>query len=177
MNKKICAIDTETTGLDMTAKIVELAIVPLTSNFDPDPDCKPFHIYVNPGNEYLHELELPCKALLINGLSRDFISDNGESVSVIPGHIRNWMQKNKISTIEPVAQNWAYDSKMIELLLGFELRSELYGDASPFEGLSLQKLAKHFGIDSGKAHSAVDDALTCAAVYKELIRILHTRSA
>jgi len=127
MNKKICAIDTETTGLDMTAKIVELAIVPLTSNFDPDPDCKPFHIYVNPGNEYLHELELPCKALLINGLSRDFISDNGESVSVIPGHIRNWMQKNKISTIEPVAQNWAYDSKMIELLLGFELMSSYFG--------------------------------------------------
>ena len=188
----ICAIDTETTGLTIDCGIVEIAIVPLLANFEPDPNITPFHLYVNPGTHHLQDLPLPCKAMLINGLSRDKLAQEGIHYSLLAGRILGWMMANQIDKIDPLAQNWAFDAKMLELNLGSDNMAAIFSrhirdakrlaialedrahlddpDAAPlFKSHSLQNLAKQFEIDPGQAHTATADAITCAKVYRHLL--------
>lgn len=181
---QICAIDTETTGLTLDCGIIEIAIIPLTETFEPD-SKRTFHSYVNPGNHHLQDLPMPCKAMLVNGLSRDRIAEEGVPYLLIEGHIREWMAANKIRAIEPVTQNWAFDAKMLECMLHHKPFSEIFdrnvrdtkrlaqaiNDKHPgtFPSTSLQKLAEQLDINPGIAHTAIYDAITCAAVYRELL--------
>jgi len=43
--------------------------------------------------------------------------------------------------------------------------------AAAFERFSLEELARHFGVDRGTAHRALDDARTTFAVFKKLIEL------
>lgn len=193
---RICSVDTETTGLDRrTGAIVELAITPLDRVLNVDHSIAPFYVLVNPGREHLESLPMPCKAMLVNGLSRDKIAAEGVSPSVAVVLLREWMRATETRHIEPLSSNWSYDEKMLDEMMGFQTLSVIFarpardsarvakaindvymriGKPEPFESCSLQALGEHFGLDAGKAHTALDDAMLCASVYRYLVRMLST---
>lgn len=51
----------------------------------------------------------------------------------------------------------------------FPLAWLLLKDNSKFEKYSLSELSKHFGIDQGQAHRAIDDARTTYELFKKLV--------
>lgn len=193
MTATICAIDVETTGLDFrTDDILEIAIIPLTSNYKVDRTRPLFHTIVNPGERALTEMELPSRAMLVNRLSRDVIMDKGVESCHLLALVTHWMKTNDISVMEPLGQFVQFDLKFLEALFGFEqmgifdrnvrctkgfargaadVSNEMqrnnpdWRPANPFDGFKLGQLADHYGTEKGVPHSAVGDAVTAANVY------------
>ena len=189
----ICAIDTETTGLDLQNHIVEIAIVPTTvinKQFVVDEKKRPFSVLVNPGELELHN---GSEALAFNKIGRDTIVKDGIKTGELYPMIKGWMMANGISKITPLAQNWAFDSKMIEKTFTREkmekiihhrahdtLRVAQYWNSmfeiqtgKPlFKSTSLTELAKFFSISNDGAHRAEADCRMTIKVYNELLNLI-----
>jgi DNA polymerase III epsilon subunit-like protein len=194
MSMTICAIDTETTGLDISSDIVEISIVPtkiINKEFVVDKDIRPFSVLVNPGIESLNN---GSEALSFNKIGRDTIIKDGIPTSDLYPMIQGWMMANGITKIKPLAQNWAFDSKLIEKTFSREkmekiiyhraldsLRVAEYWNnvfeietGKPlFQSTSLTSLAKYFNISAEGAHRATNDCVLCIRVYNELMKMLY----
>jgi DNA polymerase III epsilon subunit-like protein len=190
-NMRLCAIDTETTHIDfLKAKAVELTILPLTPEFEPDETIKPLNCLVNPGEM---ELDLGKEALEFNGINRKQILTEGVNSDILGKHIRKWMHTYKITSIEPLAHNWVYDRVVLRNSLSFEdVESIFYrrakdshtaavfvndvykskGKEKPFKKTNLSAMAEYFGMDTKGAHRALKDCLMSAFVYKNLMNMI-----
>lgn len=193
-NMKLCAIDTETTNVDfLKAKVVELSILPLTDNYDPDESIKPLNILVNPGEV---ELDLGKEALSFNKISRESILKEGVNLGTLTAYIKNWMDSYGITSIEPLAHNWIYDRAVLRNSMGFKdveymfyrrakdshtaavFVNDLYkskGLKKPFAKTNLSAMAEFFGMKSEGAHRALQDCLMSAFVYKNLMEMLQVK--
>lgn len=190
-NMKLCAIDTETTHIDfLRAKAVELTILPLTSEFDPDESIKPLNILVNPGEM---ELDLGAEALAFNGIDRKQVLAEGVYCNNLSAHIRNWMDTYGITSIEPLAHNWVYDRVVLRNSMEFKdvesifyrrakdshtaavFVNDLYkfmGKEKPFKKTNLGAMAEFFGMKAEGAHRAYADCVMSAFVYKNLMNMI-----
>jgi len=190
-NMKLCAIDTETTHIDfLKAKAVELTILPLTSEFDPDESIKPLNILVNPGEM---ELDLGAEALAFNGIDRKQVLAEGVYCNNLSAHIRNWMDTYGITSIEPLAHNWVYDRVVLRNSMEFKdvesifyrrakdshtaavFVNDLYksrGKERPFKKTNLSAMAEYFGMNTEGAHRALQDCIMSAFVYKNLMTMI-----
>jgi DNA polymerase III epsilon subunit-like protein len=188
---QLCAIDTETTHIDfLRAKAVELTILPLTEDYEPDQTMKPLNILVNPG---VVELDLGKEALSFNKIDREKILTEGVNSATLTAHIKNWMDENKITSIEPLAHNWIYDRVILRNSMEFDdverifyrrakdshtaavFVNDLYkfkGKKPPFRYTGLSKMAEYFGMDTSGAHRALQDCLMSAFVYKNLMNMI-----
>jgi DNA polymerase III epsilon subunit-like protein len=185
---KLCALDTETTHIDfLKAKVVELTILPLTPEFEPDETIKPLNCLVNPGEA---ELNLGYEALSFNGIDKNRVLTEGVHIVNLSTHIRVWMQTYGITSIEPLAHNWVYDRVVLRNSLSFNdvesifyrrakdshtaavFVNDLYksmGKEKPFKKTNLSAMAEYFGMDTKGAHRALQDCLMSAFVYKNLL--------
>lgn len=155
-------VDTETTGLSKTARIVELGVVVLNSQFE---EVSRWGTLVNPG------CRIPNSK--VHGITADMVRDAptfrqvcGELFGVLDGRIL-------------LAHNANFDAGML-----VNECNRLAGDEEfffPFvDTISLAKqltkgpyrleaLAKKCGVHNPNAHAAVDDAATTAAVMRQLM--------
>lgn len=190
-NMRLCAVDTETTHIDfLKAKAVELTILPLTDDFEPDTTIKPLNILINPG---IVELDLGKEALEFNKISKESILKEGIISSTLTAHIRNWMDSNGITSIEPLAHNWIYDRVILRNSMPFEdverifyrrakdshtaavFVNDLYkfkGKKRPFAKTNLSAMASYFGMNTEGAHRALQDCVMSAFVYKNLMNMI-----
>jgi DNA polymerase III epsilon subunit-like protein len=190
-NMKLCAIDTETTHIDfLKAKAVELTILPLTDEFEQDNSMKPLNILVNPGEE---ELDLGKEALSFNKIERSRIITEGVNSATLTAHIRNWMESNGITSIEPLAHNWVYDRVVLRNSMPFDDVERIFyrrakdshtaavfvndvyksrGKERPFKKTNLSAMAEYFGMDTKGAHRALQDCIMSAFVYKNLMTMI-----
>jgi DNA polymerase III epsilon subunit-like protein len=188
---KLCAIDTETTNIDSSkARVVEITILPLTEQFEPDTSIVPLSTLVNPGK---HQLDLGKEALAFNKIPRSKILKEGIKSKDLTEYIRKWMEDNSISTIEPLAHNWAYDRTVLRNTLEFNAIERLFyrrakdshtsavfindvykmlGKKKPFAKTNLSAMAEYFGMSSKDAHTATGDCLMTAFVYKNLLKMV-----
>jgi len=188
MMNKICAIDTETTSVDlMTAEAVELSIVPLHNDYKIDINIRPLELIINPGKLALDE---GSEALSFNKIGRDYILKDGIPKEDVRGYIKGWMGTNNISTIIPLAHNWVFDRIVLTRLIGTTAtekliyrrakdshslavaindRYELFGKKCPFAQTRLGFLAEYFGFSSDGAHRAKYDCMMTAQVYRKLL--------
>lgn len=189
MSTIVCAIDTETTSVDMLkAEAVEIAIVPLNKQYEPEVQIPPLELLINPGVQALDE---GAEALAFNKIGRDHILKDGLPKKDVLGFIKGWMYSYGITTIIPLGHNWSYDRVVINRLLTtpeaekiFFRRSKdshtlavsvndryaFHGLPEPFKSTRLGDLAKQFGVSPEGAHRAKHDCIMCAKVYQELMK-------
>lgn len=186
---RICAIDTETTDVDLLkAEAVELAIVPVRNDFSIEEHMKPLELIINPGKQALDD---GSEALAFNKIGRDHILKDGIPKEDVRGYIKGWMDANDISLIIPLAHNWVFDRIVMCRLIGTKAtesliyrrakdshslavsindRYDFFGKKPPFSQTRLSFLADYFGICPEGAHRAKYDCIMTAQVYRELLK-------
>ncbi len=194
---QVCAIDTETTGLDpLYDEILQLAIIPLDSNFEVRKDVMPLEIFMKP--EYPERIK--PEAMQVNRLDLDKIMTTGFDKETAIHLLEEWYKKlglpctkyGRPKKVIPLGQNYAFDKGFIQQWLGVDLyndffdyhyndtmitanyinnRAAMRGEPVPFSKVNLQYLASTLKIKTDRLHDALQDAHTCAKVYKAMMRM------
>lgn len=189
---RVCAIDTETTGLDPDYhEITQLAVVPLMADFTPDPDIIPFNCFIIPD----HPERMSKAALRTHGVHMEKLREIGIASFEAVVMFEDWVEKLGLGftaagrkKIIPLGQNYdGFDKQFLCKLLGREQYEEMFdyhskdsghvtnylndrivmkGGKAPYPHISLSRVAHRMGIDNTKAHDALEDAYMCAEVYR-----------
>lgn len=172
-------LDLETTGLDPDYdRIVEIAIVKTYS----DGRTETFHSLVNP------QVHIPNETSAIHGIHdehvqdaptfqdiaqevHDVLSDTDLCCAFSYGfdatRLANALRRAGLSVPVAVVSPWL---DVLGVLRNPE--SEPYltqPDGNPIKNLKLGTLCAHFGIEGGRAHSALDDTVALSNLLKKLI--------
>jgi DNA polymerase III epsilon subunit-like protein len=197
----MCAVDLETTGTDSRKhEFIQIAVVPVDSNFRALKDVPAFYTNVKPERLDLEDRvsrnthALDIEDLVLYAPSKDEVADQFIS----------WFEKLQLpigKSIVPLAHNWVFEAGFLRSWLGQKLfekmfwghprdsmqlalsindRAVMRGESAPFSKVSLGSLARKFGIGeenyadipgyTGKAHDAFQDCLVCAEVYRNLLQ-------
>lgn len=191
----LCAIDSETTGLDAGFHdIIELAIVPLDAQFrqikevDGQP-LFPFDVMI----KMKRPQNVTKEAMTINKIDLADLEINGLEPYRAAELFDRWFENLQLvagKKLVPLAKNWAFDAGFIKDLLGpetfkarfshrareltaalyfFNDRAEFQGGKAPFTRIDLGSVCSVLGIEFTRAHRAVDDALATAECYRRLM--------
>lgn len=192
----ICAIDTETTGLDPRFhEIWQIAILPLDSNFDIYNQIPPFYILMKPEcPEYINwEADVMKKNQkhIVDAMKRGIDKEAAKDL------LKKWIDRLDLPTtnwgtpkkIMPLGQNYAFDKGFIQQWLGMEQYEEWFdyhdrdtmvlanflndhaafrGNPAPYAKVNLRWLCKKHSIDNAHAHDALSDCRATAELYKAL---------
>lgn len=198
-NEPLCAIDTETTGLDMYSYPLSIAILPLNSNYDYSQNDF-FYSLIKPYDmkSFLIQYEYDKKvkeAMEINKLKIEDL-ENSPTMNEVKWMINGWFKGKNISKIRPLAFNWAFDHRMVlSIFDGIQEEMDkkfsriiidvpsvarnllelcVYSEKKcPFEysHTNLKNMCEIFNITNENAHNALDDAMATAKVYKKLVKL------
>jgi len=193
---QLCAIDTETTGLDANwHEMIQIAILPLDSTIKPRQDVLPFYIEVAPE----HPERANPKALRVNRKSLAEVTERGHDREKAKDLLEEWIKTLGLPTtkygnpkkIIPLGQNYAFDMSFLKTWLGIELYNDLFdyhyvdtmitahflndraaahAERVPFSKTNLQWLARTLGVRRDRAHDALQDCLSTADVYRLMIQ-------
>lgn len=121
----ICAIDTETTGLQAGYhEMIQIAIMPLNAEYLPDPEIQPFVCMVKPD----HPARWEDGAARVNGL-RGVAEKHGLDANVAYQMFVEWYyalglpETNSppyFKQIIPLAKNWAFDRGFVNAWMGLD---------------------------------------------------------
>lgn len=190
----ICAIDTETTGLQpFFHDPIQIAILPLDFDLRPDPNILPFECRIKPRRpENIDYNAVKRQRNLINdivvyGLDPDYAADL----------FTEWFEglpAKEGKRILPLAHNWAFDKPFIQDWLGFEHYNYIFDgraardtmtiaaylndvadyqvESYPIPKYGLQYLVRCLGVDfdPSLAHDALYDAAKTAEVYRAMVQ-------
>lgn len=125
------------------------------------------------------------EAMEVNGLSVEFLKKEGAEIGATMDNLIQTLLKYKVTDL--VFHNAKFDLPWIQYLVTRFASEENINLEQKFlvtctlilareklpnlKSHSLEALAKHFNIDQGKAHTAVDDCFTTLHLYKELVKI------
>lgn len=186
----LCAIDTETTGLTAGYHdLIEIAIIPLNSELEPVPDIIPFNLMLKPKRpenadpEAVNKQGRTLADIILRGMEPwravDLFDEWFQRLGLAPG-----------KKISPLAHNWPFDRSFIQdwldkatfeqfidgrfrdsMAAGLFLNdlADLHQEPYPFHKLTLGSLAAKFSLPFEKAHTALEDALMCAQIYKRML--------
>ncbi len=164
------AVDTETTGLEVTEgdRIIEISITEITR----DPNPRVFHSYFNPGDQQVNP-----EAFEVHGLSNEFLADKPSFAETIPA-ILEFLDETGDDEISLVIHNAPFDMGFIEVECEeagtpfpkkYKIIDTLKEAIKAFPGSrhSLDALCTRFNIDRTKRtkHGAQVDTELLAAVY------------
>lgn len=166
LGKTFVIFDTETTGLyyDLD-RIIELGAVKIENGVI----TEGFHTMIDP------EREIPEGASAVNHITDDMVRGQPKIEEVLP----DFFKFTRGAAL--VGHNVEFDVKFLqyaarkngyffenEHLDTMELARE---NVKGLPNLQQKTVAAHFGIDVGSAHRALDDALTCAKIFMEILKI------
>lgn len=186
----LCAVDTETTGLiPGYHEIIQVAVVPLNSEFQQHPDIKEFYINIAPDYP---ERESGAKG--VHGITMEELVNTGVSQIDAADMFDEWYTKLDLPfgrRIIPLAHNWAFERGFLLHWLGLQTFTDIWsghprdtmifaahlndladwhGHPIPFERLKLSYLCEKFGVKLLNAHDALADCLATAALYRNMLR-------
>jgi DNA polymerase III epsilon subunit-like protein len=193
-NAVCCAIDIETTGLSIDKhEVVEVAFIPLNSEWRPMTGLTPFVVDIKPENTY----DITYGR---NGMSRPRVAEiinEGYDQFAASDLFERWFHEHlkmpELKKIMPLASNWPFDRMFLQKWLGklafnefidaryrdtMSLASsindaaDLRGEVIPYEKVSLVYLANLLKVDYPVRHRALPDAACSAEVYRRLLREL-----
>jgi DNA polymerase III epsilon subunit-like protein len=193
---QVCAIDTETTGLDdMFHEIIEIAIIPLDSNFKPRQDVMPFQLDLAPDFPTRYDKE----AIKIHGKNLAEIILRGIDHEKAKDLLTDWVKKlslpvtkyGRLKQIIPLGHNYAFDRGFINHWLGESLYGEIFhyhyrdsmlaaqflndhaamhAEKVPYPKVSLSYLANLLNVRHDQQHTALQDAQVCAECYRLMLQ-------
>lgn len=186
----ICAIDTETTGLQAGIHdLIEVAIVPLDAEFKMITDIVPFECLLVPKRPQ----NIDPESMKINKISLDELERRGLDPDRAAQLFSDWFDSLELvpeKKMAPLAKNWAFDAGFLKDWLGvgcfnrlfyhrarevsstinfYNDRAEFHNEAIPFPQQDLQSVATRLKVQVDRAHRAIDDALATAAVYRAMM--------
>lgn len=192
---QMCVVDIETTGLDpYWNEILQICILPVDSNIKPRKDVLPFYLEIRPD----HPERFDQQAKTVNKIDLNEIMKRGHDSEKAKDLLEEWIKKlglpcNKFGNpkrILPLGQNYAFDRAFIQQWLGVQMyndffdyhyrdtmitagyindRAACHAEVVPFSKINLQWLAKQLNVETDRAHDALQDCLTCAEVYRQLL--------
>lgn len=187
----LCAIDTETTGLNpFTAEIWQIAVVPLDADYEPRKDIWPFYQEIK--IQYPQHIEPNA----IKMPKEEFWQKQQRALDPLYAAdlLDEWFQRLKLpfrKKMVPLAQNWPFDHLMIVNWLGFETFNQLFhpwyrdtmcvaqfmndsndmrNEQVEFPQANHSFLCARTGVTNDKPHDALQDALASAKTYKRLVK-------
>lgn len=186
----LCAVDVETTGLDINKhEIWQLAVLPLDHTLKPHKHFKLFDMMMKPESKEIDPGALNLNAkelgdLFLNELPSDKVQDVfvewTENLGLAPG-----------KKIIPVAHNWFFDRSFLIKWLGAPLydsifhpfardtmtigaflndQFEMTGREPPYTRLRLSNMCAKHSIVNEKPHNALADCVATAELYAALCR-------
>jgi len=189
----LAVIDVETTGrLGGWHEIVQIAVLPLDSEIEPSKVHKPFYMHLVPQ----HPDRIEPGAMKVNGLDFEWLISHGVDPDLAADRFGEWFDALELpyrKKLCPIAHNWAFEKGFLTNWLGLDMHDALFhphsrdtqhvasflndaaayhGKDIPFGSLSQSSVCKKFGISNTKEHDALADCLTCANLYRALIRCL-----
>lgn len=194
----VCAIDTETTGLDPRFhEIIQIAIIPLDSNFNPRQDVLPFYIDLKADRPERAEPEAIKVTRIAFAKHQQSAFDRFAAIDMF----EEWFDKklnpsyrkygDKRCQIVPLGQNYCFDKEFIISWLGNKTYSEYFdyhyrdtmnvaqffndlaahhAEKIPYPKVNLVYLANKLGVELDRAHNALEDARATAEVYKAFVK-------
>lgn len=192
MNGNILSVvDTETTGLiPGYHEIVQIAIVPLNSDFDPLPGVSPFYMNIKP--------DFPDRAdpiaMRVNGLKLDVLKKCPDRWQVADA-LNDWFNELNLPMYKKLiylTQNAPFDIPFLRFWLGekgfdqffhrrgrdtmftanaINDRASYRCQEIPFPTTSLESICNKFGICNDGAHDALSDCLRTGKAYREMMRM------
>jgi len=170
-----CLVDCETGGLNfLTNALLTIAIIPVDESFNPIMDK------VFTAKMYDSNYSVGLEALRVNGLY-DYEKFGSYKSAFLKFH--EWLAKNDIVSIAPIAHSLNFDMNFIKIWLGSEalvfderegrctrMMLKLLKDLNLYEGkLSLNDGCTAFEVPLIHHHDCVADALACGGLYKAII--------
>lgn len=188
----ICAVDIETTGADpFTHEIIQVAFVPLDTNYEMLKGVRPFYTDVRP----LSPETADPAATRVHGLGMDELVTHAPHPDRVLEKFEKWVEDLELAfdrKLIMLAHNGSFEVKFLERWFGpaffnkaFNACSRdsmlaaiavndhavFHGRRPPFERVSLPWLCEHFGINNPKAHDAFADATAGALVYRNILQM------
>jgi DNA polymerase III epsilon subunit-like protein len=186
------AVDTETTGLiPGYHEIIQIAVVPLNSEFEPHEGLRHFYMNIAPdhpdrqsGAVDVHGIDTAELATCVSQEEAADMFDQWYTELELPFRKR----------LVPLAHNWAFERSFLLHWLGLQTFSDLWsghprdtmifatilndlaawhGKDCPFPKVSLLSMCDRMGIELLGAHNALADCLATAKLYREMIRLFH----
>jgi len=191
----LCAIDTETTGLDpFKNEICQICILPLDSQIEPLKSVNPFYIEIKPDN--LDAID--PKAMSVNRLTMAKIAERGFDRDKAADLLQEWVDGLNLPQtnygtpckILPLGQNYTFDKHFILAWLGHDYYDQLFhyhyrdtmtsagflddrssfaAEKCPFGKCNLKWLATKLDVQFDGAHDALQDCLATAKVYRKML--------
>jgi hypothetical protein len=171
---------------------MQVAVVPLDSDFRPLNGVRPFYQNLAP--------QFPLRAhrneMKANGLPFELLTQHAPDAGRVADQLCEWFEKLALPATKcllPLAHHWARKSAFLLTWLSEERMSELFhsdyrdsrslavavndvcafhGERIPFPTVSLWGLCKQLGVENLTPHDALPDAIECSVFYLSLIQIL-----
>jgi len=187
----VCAVDTETTGLDPRKHdIIQIAILPLGPDLKPNKSYMPFNMHLKPG----HPENIDPRAMKVNKIDLNWIMQHGVDPFQAADLLEEWFAKLNLPMYKRIlvlGQNYCFDRGFILEWLGPQTyeyifhyhyrdamiaamyindRAASYGEKPPFNGISLNKLCNVLKVENIYAHDALEDCKMVAECYRLMLR-------
>ena len=186
----LVSVDVETTGrVSGYHEMIQIAVAPLTSEIEPCPDVNPFYMDIAP----LYPERCESGAGRVHGLNIAELVETCPDPWKVADLFDEWFQSLDLPfdrRLTPLAHNWAFERGFLMHWLGVESLDQFFhfhprdtmlfalgiNDAAAYHGLKtpfpyvgLGAMCKRFGIERGRAHDAMCDALATAKLYKAML--------
>ena len=190
----LCAVDTETTGLDPRKHdLIQVAVIPLNDFYRPRSDIMPFTMKLKPRNiktaqaEAIRTSRADLTNLMLHGV------DYYDAADLFDRWYNEILKVSPNKRIMPLAHNWPFDRDFLREWLtpeGFDLyfsghyrdsmvaamylndRAEHHTEVYPNPKMKLTYLCTHHGINLDNAHDAIADAVAAAELYKRFLDVI-----
>lgn len=184
------AVDFETTGLEAGYhEIIQIAIVPLDADLQPNKEIRPFYHNIAPK----HPERSNGISARIHGLNLTDLMLNSPSSERVADLLVDWCEALELprdKILVPLGFNWEFEASHGKAWLGQELFNQIFhghardgmrlaistndraafaGETIPFPYVGLKAICKYFGIVNENPHDALSDALTEAKAYRALL--------
>lgn len=188
----MAAVDFETTGRNpWVHEIIQIAVVPLNSSFEPHPEMPPFYMNVAP--KYPERAEPGASRQ--HGLNLHELMLTAPEIEKVTELFLEWFRRLDLPVgkcLVPLAHNWPFESMWLMKWLGPDQMSEVFhayfrdtmksgtflndrsayaGEGLPFQGCGLKAMLAKFNIVNSRPHDALCDCLATAELYRELLRM------
>lgn len=187
----LAGVDFETTGAEPGYhEIVQIAIVPLNSDFEPSKEIRPFYQTIKP---HYPERADP-KAMRVHGISMADLLLDAPDQERVADMVDEWFMNIDLPcqrNLVPVVWNWAFESAFGKAWLGLQLFDKIFhshardgmllalslndrafyaGDEKPFNGVGLKSVSEKYRIVNPNPHDSLADAVTGARAYRAMLK-------